>query len=43
MKPGGNPSSFITKLTTFTSVRDALAQGALIESFSADAETKTHF
>ena len=44
MKLGGKTLSFITTLTTFGSVQDALAQGVLIESFfPADDETKAHF
>src|SRR5690606_20408037 len=44
MKLGGRTLSFITTLTTFGSVQDALAQGVLIESFfPADDETKAHF
>ena len=44
MKLGGKTLSFITTLTTFGSVQDALAQGVLIESFfPADEETKAHF
>jgi transcriptional regulator with XRE-family HTH domain len=40
----GKRLSFITTLTTFGSVQDALAQGVLIESFfPADAGTKAHF
>jgi len=44
MTLGGKTLSFITTLTTFGSVQDALAQGLLIESFfPADAATKAHF
>ena len=44
MALGRKTLSFITTLTTFGSVQDALAQGVLIESFfPADAETKAHF
>lgn len=44
MRLQGKVLSFITTLTTFGSVQDALAQGVLIESFfPADAETKAHF
>lgn len=44
MKLGGKTLSFITTLTTFGSVQDALAQGVLIESFfPADEATKAHF
>ena len=44
LRLGGKTLSFITTLTTFGSVQDALAQGVLIESFfPADDETKAHF
>lgn len=44
MKLGGKTLSFITTLTTFGSVQDALAQGVLIESFfPADETTRAHF
>jgi transcriptional regulator with XRE-family HTH domain len=44
MHLGGRTLSFITTLTTFGSVQDALAQGVLIESFfPADDETRAHF
>lgn len=44
MRIGGKTLSFITTLTTFGSVQDALAQGVLIESFfPADDETRAHF
>lgn len=44
MRLGDKQLSFITTLTTFGSVQDALAQGVLIESFfPADAATKAHF
>ncbi|PKR89153.1 XRE family transcriptional regulator [Pleomorphomonas diazotrophica] len=40
----GKTLSFITTLTTFGSVQDALAEGVLIESFfPADDETRAHF
>lgn len=44
MTLSGRTLSFITTLTTFGSVQDALVQGVLIESFfPADAETRAHF
>jgi hypothetical protein len=44
MQLHGKTLSFITTLTTFGSVQDALAQGVLIESFfPADEATKAHF
>lgn len=44
MRVGGRMLNFITTLTTFGSVQDALAEGVLIESFfPADDETRAHF
>lgn len=44
MRLDGKTLSFITTLTTFGSVQDALAEGVLIESFfPADDETRAHF
>ena len=44
MKIGAKRFSWITTLTSFGSVQDALVQGVMIESFfPADEETKEHF
>ena len=44
MKIGSKCFNWITTLTSFGSVQDALVQGVMIESFfPADAETKAHF
>ncbi|MDB5523153.1 MAG: transcriptional regulator [Rhizobium sp.] len=44
MKIGAKRFSWITTLTSFGSVQDALVQGVMIESFfPADEETKNHF
>ena len=44
MKIGAKRFNWITTLTSFGSVQDALVQGGLIESFfPADEETKRHF